>query len=372
MINFCCNVVHVSNCTHVLIISLPENPSLVYSLNLSFYTDPHELIKLQLINNNHFSSYGLLPISYSTGTISTHACSYPASIPLAKLIYNADFDVVGRKNCNCPFTILEDELSDGSTDVPPVVFTTACVDELLGSDKEDKMEVDDGGEAVLNNSKPASDSASVADSDSFHSTKSSGPASQRTVSAAYKSVRAAKLAALTCRSLATGSSTPLTPTGSLMDTRDGRNFMSFQVSSFSANRNLTASFDTASLTCKTCELKPDHTVLFSSKNLDPKIQPEPVVFILADQSFPACVPAGGTGHCLKIIRLEDGSLADLSNVFLETIHKHILPAGSVVLLHSLSHLKWVGTAAYAEDFVRSRQRILATYRSGTAWSSYTG
>ena len=89
----------------------------------------------------------------------------------ATSIYNADFDVVGRKNCNCPFTILEDELSDGSTDAPPVIFTTACVDEMLGSDKEDKMEVDDGGEAVLNNSKPASDSASVADSDSFHSTK---------------------------------------------------------------------------------------------------------------------------------------------------------------------------------------------------------
>ena len=95
-----------------------------------------------------------------------------------------------------------------------------------------------------------------------------------------------------------------------------------------------------------------------------KIQPEPVVFVLADQSFPACVPAGGTGHCFKIIRLEDGSLADLSNVFLETICKHILPAGSVVLLHSLSHLKWVGTAAYAEDFVCARQRILATYRTG--------
>ena len=279
---------------------------------------------------------------------------------------------------------------------PPAHFSEDAVDELLKPD-QDEMDVDeedekggDGDSSTNNdsffsltsspnsnknisaaykaagaaNSKPAPDSASVADSDSFLSFKSRGPASQRSVSAAYKSVRAAKLAALTCRSLATGSSTPLSPTGSLMDTRDGRNFMSFQVNSFSAKRNLTASFDTASLTCKTCELKPDHTVLFSSKNLDPKIQPEPVVFILADQSFPACVPAGGTGHCLKIIRLEDGSLAELSNVFLETIQKHILPAGSVVLLHSLSHLKWVGTAAYAEDFVRSRQRILATYRSG--------
>ena len=68
---------------------------------------------------------------------------------------------------------------------------------MLGSDKEDKMEVDDREEAVLNNSMPLSDAVSVANSDSFHSTRSSGPASQRAVSAAYKSVRAAKLAALT-------------------------------------------------------------------------------------------------------------------------------------------------------------------------------
>ena len=120
---------------------------------------PLAALKVPLISQKNFAA------------ISTYACSYPVLIPLANLNYNADLYVVGRSNCNFSVTILEDELSDRSTDAPPVIFTTACVDEMLGSDKEDKMEVDDGGEAVLNNSKPASDSASVADSDSFHSTK---------------------------------------------------------------------------------------------------------------------------------------------------------------------------------------------------------
>ena len=80
-----------------------------------------------------------------------------------------------------------------------------------------------------------------------------------------------------------------------------------------------------------------------------------MVFVLSNQSFPACFPAGGEGNCLKIIRLEDGSLSDLTAVFLDTVANYAIPAGSVVLIHSLSYLTWVGPAAYAEDFVRARQ-----------------
>ena len=82
-----------------------------------------------------------------------------------------------------------------------------------------------------------------------------------------------------------------------------------------------------------------------------------------DQSFPACFPTGGEGECLKILRLEDGTLADLANIFLESVKQFVVPAGSVVLLHSISHLAWAGPAAYCEDFVRARQRIYAVYRS---------
>ena len=74
-----------------------------------------------------------------------------------------------------------------------------------------------------------------------------------------------------------------------------------------------------------------------------------MVFVLSNQSFPACFPAGGEGNCLKIIRLEDGSLSDLTAVFLETVANYAIPAGSVVLIHSLSYLTWVEPAAYAEE-----------------------
>ena len=88
------------------------------------------------------------------------------------------------------------------------------------------------------------------------------------------------------------------------------------------------------------------------------------MFILSDQSFPASLATGGEGNCLHIIRLEDGSILDLTNIFLDSLSPFGIPAGTVVLLHSLSHLAWVGAAAYAEDLVRARQRITGTYRSG--------
>ena len=76
------------------------------------------------------------------------------------------------------------------------------------------------------------------------------------------------------------------------------------------------------------------------------------------------MPTGGEGNCLHIIRLEDGSIPDLTNIFLDSLAPFGIPAGTVVLLHSLSHLAWVGPAAYAEDLVRARQRITNMYQSG--------
>ena len=73
------------------------------------------------------------------------------------------------------------------------------------------------------------------------------------------------------------------------------------------------------------------------------------------------VPTGGEGECLKILRLEDGSLADLANIFLDLTRPFLIPAGSVLLLHSTSHLSWVGPAAYAEDFERARIKICSSF-----------
>ena len=151
-----------------------------------------------------------------------------------------------------------------------------------------------------------------------------------------------------------------------MNHRGGHFSRSFTVNSFIACRNISASFDLETMKCITCQLKPNHVVLNKERNDQLNMNHYPAIFVISDQSFPANLPTGGEGECFKIIRVEDGSLDELTTVFLETIRPFTVPAGSVVLLHSLSHLAWVGAAAYSEDLVRSRQRITGAYRSGVS------
>jgi hypothetical protein len=76
----------------------------------------------------------------------------------------------------------------------------------------------------------------------------------------------------------------------------------------------------------------------------------PVCFVLPDQCFPSLIPVEGDRECIKVLRIEDGSLLELADVFLGLTRGFTVPAGSVVVLSSASYLALVGTATYAKDF----------------------
>jgi hypothetical protein len=90
----------------------------------------------------------------------------------------------------------------------------------------------------------------------------------------------------------------------------------------------------------------------------------PQAFVLADHCFPAALPAEGEGDCIKVLRIENASLIELSDAFLEATRGFVVPAGSVVVLTSVSKLAEVGTAKYAADFVAARARLLAAFQGG--------
>ena len=101
---------------------------------------------------------------------------------------------------------------------------------------------------------------------SFHSAASAQGdhslySGQLALARAFNTVRAAKLASMTARSLVSTGTTPLSPVGSLAEPSDGRGTRSYTVSSFSKRRNIMSSFDLESLKCTTCPLKPEHIVL---------------------------------------------------------------------------------------------------------------
>jgi hypothetical protein len=72
----------------------------------------------------------------------------------------------------------------------------------------------------------------------------------------------------------------------------------------------------------------------------------------------------GDGECFKILQVENATLSDLTTVFLAALEGFTVPAGTVVLISSASHLAAVGTAAYAEDLVRAFRAIRAVYETG--------
>jgi len=50
----------------------------------------------------------------------------------------------------------------------------------------------------------------------------------------------------------------------------------------------------------------------------------------------------GDGDCFKILQVEKASLSNLSSVFLAVLEGFTVPAGTVVLISSVSHLAEVG------------------------------
>jgi len=79
--------------------------------------------------------------------------------------------------------------------------------------------------------------------------------------------------------------------------------------------------------------------------------------------LPPCSAPHWGRECLAIVRIENGSLIELADSFLEITKGFDMPVGSVVVLSSLTYLARVGTAAYAEELVRSLARIRDAYAS---------
>ncbi len=132
------------------------------------------------------------------------------------------------------------------------------------------------------------------------------------------------------------------------DERWGRNFNQFKLSKA---RIVSCSLDTSTGTCKTC-LSGEHEAWMSADG-------GPIVVVLSDQHFPANVPADGPGECLRIIRVENGTLNELADELVRKAPSKGLPAGSVILLLSASQLYYESVEYYAAEWSRCRDWIRA-------------
>jgi hypothetical protein len=114
-------------------------------------------------------------------------------------------------------------------------------------------------------------------------------------------------------------------------------------------KNVSRSFDEKGR-CVTCK-RGLHDAFTASSG-------KPVVFCLADQHFSPAIPSKDEKECMRVLRMEDSSLREITREFLNTLDGRRLAAGSVVLLGSLYQLSFDGTAQYAEDWHWCRRTLL--------------
>ena len=172
----------------------------------------------------------------------------------------------------------------------------------------------------------------------------------------YKAVNKYKLADSTAPNLLGGAALPLPPCGSLFPEDDGRHILAFSEFNFSKKLNIMCSFDRKSMKCRCC---PSPVLV----PMNSSCKSERRTLVLCDQNFPAVLPAGGDKQCIKILRVENGSLWEIFGVYAEMLREqnYAVPVGSAILMASTSHLVRVGLSAYAEELVAVSRRILSLH-----------
>ena len=131
---------------------------------------------------------------------------------------------------------------------------------------------------------------------------------------------------------------------------DERWLRNYNIHKLDTQMNISCSFNPRTGFCYTCKGEPHKAT--QGRN------GEAVAFVVSDQSFPANVPAMGEGECLRVMRVEDGSVHEIAEAFLELVKRKMVRPGSLVMLGSLTQLARVGTAFYAVEWCRARDRIM--------------
>jgi len=113
--------------------------------------------------------------------------------------------------------------------------------------------------------------------------------------------------------------------------------------------NVSSSFNPRSRLCFTC-LRDPHPALKGGED-------EAVTFVLCDQYFPANVPGMDGGECLRVVRVEDGTLQEMVLELTIMIGRGGLAPGTTIMLGSLTQMGTDGTAVYTAEWQKARNKL---------------
>ena len=113
------------------------------------------------------------------------------------------------------------------------------------------------------------------------------------------------------------------------------------------HQNIACSFDPSDKTCTVCTTP--HNILSHT-------QQAPLTFIISNQGFPGTL-SGGDALCVKTVRIEDGTVAELSDLFLEMFQSVVLPNSTIVLLGSVTSMLQQGSSGYLFDWLACAKKL---------------
>ena len=102
-----------------------------------------------------------------------------------------------------------------------------------------------------------------------------------------------------------------------------------------------------------CHLQHPHNILTAKNNA-------PIIFTLSDQSFPG-VLGGGDGQCFRSLRVEDGTLTEITDLFIEVVQGGGLTNSSIVLLGSGTSLLQQGSSGYIFEWLVCAKRLVGKW-----------
>ena len=114
----------------------------------------------------------------------------------------------------------------------------------------------------------------------------------------------------------------------------------------SIHQNMALSFDPTDLTCTICKNR--HSIRQSTSDM-------PLTFAVSDQGFPG-VMAGGEGQCLKSVRIEDGDLHEITELFMD-VFSGGLAGGTIILLGSVTSMLHKGSSGYVFDWLACAKKL---------------
>jgi len=81
--------------------------------------------------------------------------------------------------------------------------------------------------------------------------------------------------------------------------------------------------------------------------------------VAADQHFPANLPTDGEGECIRILRIENGSLAEITRELTSLAPSKGLLPGTVIMLGAPQQLALVSVEFYKAEWKKARNYLKA-------------